>query len=301
MTSVLTKPAKVLAPVRAPEPSQSAPQWRRKKLQTVWKSALLALPLPFVVVSIWYLGVTFGWTLPFGIRMAQLPTPGQVGLRVVDLFVGGLIASPYSGDVYRHIWASLVRVFSGFGLAVLCAVPVGVFLGRSRLMARLCEPTINIVRPIPVTAWAPLALIIIGIGDRSAIFLVFLAAFFPMLISTATAVAQVPGRLLEAAAMLGMKPWKALMMIVVPASIPGIFSGLRVGLGLSWALLVVGEMVGINIGLGAMIFEGRQVNQIDLIMAGMIIIGVLGFLSDRGLAALLKGASRGRPLLKEMS
>lgn len=274
---------------------------KKKSFRMPWGRFVLALPVPLAVLLVWHAGVQFGWTLPFGIRMAQLPTPADVGIRLADLFVGGLLPSPFSGDIYRHLWASLVRVASGFGLAVALAVPFGVILGRSALATKLFEPTINIIRPIPVTAWAPLALIIIGIGDRSAIFLVFLAAFFPMLISTAAAVAQVPPRLLEAAAMLGMPQWKRMIAVVVPASIPGIFSGLRVGLGLAWALLVVGEMVGINLGLGAMIFEGRQLNQIDLIMAGMVIIGVLGFLSDRLLSLLLKVLSRGRPILQEVA
>lgn len=297
--STTLAPEKETGTTPAPPPEIRTPA-RRRAPRPPWGRFALAFPVPLAVLLIWHLGVQFGWTLPFGIRMAQLPTPGEVGVRLADLFVGGLLPSPFSGDIYQHIWASLVRVASGFGLAVALAVPFGVVLGRSPLATKLFEPTINIIRPIPVTAWAPLALIIIGIGDRSAIFLVFLAAFFPMLISTAAAVAQVPPRLLEAAAMLGMPQWKRMVAVVVPASIPGIFSGLRVGLGLAWALLVVGEMVGINLGLGAMIFEGRQLNQIDLIMAGMVIIGVLGFLSDRLLSLLLKILSRGRPILQEV-
>lgn len=279
-------------------PSPQPTDTKRKRWSP--RALLLAFPVPIAVLVFWSLGVQFGWNLPFGIRMAQLPTPSQVGLRLTDLFFGGLVPGPYSGDIFRHIWASLVRAASGFGLAAVLAVPFGILLGRSKTVTQLFEPLINVVRPIPVTAWAPLALIVIGIGDRSAIFLVFLAAFFPMLISTSAAAAQVPPRLLEAAAMLGMKPWKRLLYVVAPASVPGIFSGLRVGLGLAWALLVVGEMTGVNIGLGAMIMEGRVVSQIDLIMSGMIIIGILGFLTDRFLVFALKVISRNRPVLQEI-
>lgn len=293
-----------IAPTTSPDVREAPPRHepatpRRRRWSP--RALLLALPVPLAVLVFWSLGVQFGWNLPFGIRMAQLPTPSQVGIRLADLFFGGLVPGPYSGDIWRHIWASLVRAGSGFALAAAFAVPFGILLGRSRTVTQLFEPLINIVRPIPVTAWAPLALIVIGIGDRSAIFLVFLAAFFPMLISTSAAAAQVPPRLLEAAAMLGMKPWKRLIYVVAPASVPGIFSGLRVGLGLAWALLVVGEMTGVNIGLGAMIMEGRVVSQIDLIMSGMIIIGILGFLSDRFLVLALKVISRNRPVLQEIS
>src|SRR5690606_14715764 len=110
---------------------------------------------------------------------------------------------------------------------VLVAVPLGVLMGRSQLLFRMLEPTINLVRPIPVTAWAPLTLLIIGFGDRSTVFLVFIAAVFPILLNTISGVHQVPGRLLEAAAMLGTPPIQALYKVVIPAAASQIISGMR--------------------------------------------------------------------------
>lgn len=141
--------------------------------------------------------------------------------RVVDLVSGGIFDDPYSGMLWKHVDASLIRVFSGFGLAALIGIPLGILMGRSKIASEMLEPTINLIRPIPVTAWVLLVLIMIGIGDRSTIFLVFLAALFPIILNTVTAVEQVPERLLEAAAMLGTSKEKALWKVVFPAAYRG--------------------------------------------------------------------------------
>lgn len=283
----------------APLATPDAVPRRRAAGRTRRRGWLWALPVPVLVVVLWHLGASQGWTFPGGIRMGELPTPGEVLVRLVDLVGLGSLDDSYSGQLWRHAWASLVRVLWGFLLAAVLAIPLGVLMGRSTRLSQMLEPTLNVVRPIPVTAWAPLALIMIGIGDNQAIFLVFLAAFFPVLVNTITAVQQVPPRLLEASAMLGAPRWRRLTSVVVPAAVPGIVSGLRVSLGLSWALLVVGEMTGINVGLGAMITEAKVIAQTDLIVAGMIVIGLLGFATDRLLLLLVRLATRGRPLVRD--
>lgn len=180
------------------------------RVKKIVPKVLLALPVPVLVVILWSQGVKYGWTLPFDIRLARVPSPTTVMRRIADLAFGGYFDDPYSAMLWKHTYASLVRVFSGFGLAALIGVPLGVLMGRSKIASAMLEPTINLIRPIPVTAWVPLTLIMIGIGDRSTIFLVFLAALFPIILNTVTAVEQVPERLLEAAAMLGTSKGKAL-------------------------------------------------------------------------------------------
>ena len=267
------------------------------RVKKIVPKVLLALPVPVLVVILWSQGVKYGWTLPFDIRLARVPSPTTVMRRITDLAFGGYFDDPYSAMLWKHTYASLVRVFSGFGLAALIGVPLGVLMGRSKIASAMLEPTINLIRPIPVTAWVPLTLIMIGIGDRSTIFLVFLAALFPIILNTVTAVEQVPERLLEAAAMLGTSKGKALWKVVFPAALLGIIGGLRVAVGLAWALLVVGEMTGITVGLGAMITEAKNVSKTDLIVAGMFIIGILGFLSDRLIVWIVKLVAHGRPIL----
>lgn len=289
--------ARPRTPAAPAVPASAAPRARTPRRRPRVGPLLLALPVPALVLVLWTLGVQQAWELPFGIRMGFLPTPLEVGRRLVDLAVGGVVDDAFSGTLLAHLWASTQRVLSGFALAVALAVPLGVVMGRFSLAFRMLEPTVNLARPIPVTAWAPLTLLIIGYGDGSAIFLVFLAAFFPVLLNTIAGVRQVPVRLLEAAAMLGTRPAQVLYKVVLPASMRSIASGLRVALGLAWVILVVGETVGISTGLGAMITQARDQSKTDLIVAGMVVIGLCGFVADRLLTALLTLVTRGRPTL----
>ena len=258
---------------------------------------LLALPVPLLVGWGWHLGVTQAWSLPFGIQMGFLPTPGEVGQRMVDFAVGGIVDDAFSGTLLEHLWASTKRVLGGFGLAILFAVPLGVVMGRSRVLFALLDPLFNLVRPIPVTAWVPLAMLIIGYGDMSTVFLIFIAAFFPILLNTIAGVKQVPVRLLEAAAMLGTPPAQVMYKVIFPAAFRSIFAGMRVALGLAWVILVVGETVGISTGLGATITQARDMSKTDLIVAGMVIIGLAGFLADRLMLLVVRFGTGGRPTL----
>ena len=275
----------------------AAPQRRRKPRRFSWGWGV-ALPVPILILIGWHLGVQYGWTLPFDIKMAFLPTPAEVAVRGADFAVGGILDDSFSGTLWTHLGASTVRVLQGFGLAVLVAVPLGVLMGRSRLLFRLLEPTVNLIRPIPVTAWAPLTLLIIGFGDRSTVFLVFIAAVFPILLNTISGVHQVPGRLLEAAAMLGTPKYQSLYKVVLPAAAPQIISGMRIAMGLSWVILVVGETVGISTGLGALITQAREQSRTDLIIVGMIVIGLAGFIADRLLSLVFTIAFGRRPIQK---
>lgn len=273
-------------------PSTSAPG--RPREIPAW---LLGIPVPVVLLVLWHLGVQGGWTLPFDIKMSYLPEPMVVARRLVDFAVGGIFEDSFSGTLWAHLLASFLRVAQGFVLAIAVGVPLGVLMGRSRLLFRLLDPVVNLVRPIPVTAWAPLSLLMIGFGDRSTIFLVFLAATFPVLLNTITGVRQVPGRLLEAASMLGTSPGRSLMKVVLPAAAPSIVAGMRIGLGLAWVILVVGETVGINTGLGALITQAREQSRTDVIVVGMVVIGLAGFATDRLLMLAFRLGFGRRPIL----
>lgn len=290
-----TRPA--TAPTSDDVPRSLVPARPRRGPRPPWRSWLLALPVPLVLLLLWDRGVAGGWTLPLGIQMGFVPAPWQVAQRLADLAFGGVIDDSYSRTLWIHLYASTLRVVQGFLLATALAVPLGILMGRSTTLFRMLEPTVNLVRPIPVTAWAPLALLIIGFGDRSTIFLVLLAAFFPILLNTITGVRQVPGRLLEAAAMLGTPPAQALYKVVLPAAVPSIVGGLRIALGLGWVILVVGETVGISVGLGAMITQARDQSRTDLIICGMVVIGLAGFLADRLLVLLVRLVAGRRPLV----
>jgi NitT/TauT family transport system permease protein len=238
------------------------------------RSVLLAIAFPLALLAIWHFSTA-------GRPGSLIPPPYDVWQELRDLAIGGVNDDAYSGTLYVHLLASVSRVYGGFALALIVALPLGMLIGRIPLIRQLVDPTIQILRPVPVTAWLPLAMIIFGVGPRSAVFLVFLGAFYPMLVNTIFGVRSVEPRLFEAAAMLGCSGSAQFFRVVLPAALPSIFTGMRVAQGFAWVVIVVGEMTGVPTGLGAIIMEARELSRTEIVISGMIVIGVFGFLSDQ--------------------
>lgn len=279
-------------------PGAPVPPRRRRRPRPGLAGIALGLPVPILFLLFWQLGRTYEWELPFGIRMGFLPYPLEVLVSLVDFAVGGLRNDAFSATLWENLGASSLRILSGFALAAVLAIPLGVFMGRYYTLNGLFDPFINLFRPIPATAWVPLVGLLIGWGDQATIFLIALSAFFPIVLGAISGAREVPQRLIEASQMLGSRPWETLLRVVLPASAPAIVNGLRVGLGLAWVVLVLGESVGVRVGLGSTIILARDVVRTDLIVVGMICIGLAGFLSDRLLMLLFKVVFRDRPLIK---
>lgn len=255
------------APAVAPA-AQSAPFLSRLR------NPLLAVLFPGVVLIIWHFAT-------YGQKFTLIPPPSDVAVALWDLAFGGINDDAYSRTLHIHLLSSLSRVYGGFAIALAVALPLGLLIGRIALVRQLLDPTLQVLRPIPVTAWLPLAMIMFGLGPRSAFFLVCLGAFYPILINTIFGVRTVDARLFEAASMLGCTGTAQFFRVVLPASLPAIFTGLRLGLGFAWVVIVVGEMTGVQTGLGAIIMEARQLSRTEIVICGMIVIGVAGFISDR--------------------
>ncbi|HEY4985021.1 MAG TPA: ABC transporter permease subunit, partial [Bradyrhizobium sp.] len=182
----------------------------------VWsrvRPLVLAVTFPAVLLVIWHVATV-------GRPGSLIPPPHDVWLELWDLAFGGINDDAYSRTLHIHVLASLSRVYGGFALAVLVALPLGMLIGRVPLVRQLIDPTIQILRPVPVTAWLPLAMIIFGLGPRSAFFLVFLGAFYPILVNTIFGVRSVEPRLFEAAAMLGCTGSAQFFRVVLPAALP---------------------------------------------------------------------------------
>jgi NitT/TauT family transport system permease protein len=241
--------------------------------------AALAAAVPAFLLLFWDLMVR--WT---GTRL--VPPPTDVAVMMWDFAFGGIYDDAYSASLPVHFWMSVQRVYGGFLLAAALAIPLGLMIGRIPLMRAMLDPTLSLLRPIPVTAWLPLSMIFFGLGPKSAIFLVFLGAFYPIILNTIFGVKSIDVRLFEAAEMLGCSGSQLFRSVVLPAALPSIFNGLRLGAGFAWILIVVGEMTGVPEGLGAVIMDGRTLSRTDLVITGMIIIGITGFLSDRILLRL---------------
>jgi NitT/TauT family transport system permease protein len=245
----------------------------------------LAVLFPVAVLLIWHFAT-------YGKKYSLIPPPSDVAIELYDLTFGGIYDDAYSQTLLTHLFASLSRVYGGFAIATLVALPLGLMIGRIPFIRKVLDPTLQVMRPIPVTAWLPLAMIMFGLGPKSAFFLVCLGAFYPILLNTIFGVRSVDPRLFEAASMLGCEGTAQFFRVVLPASLPAIFTGLRLGLGFAWVVIVVGEMTGVQTGLGAIIMEARQLSRTEIVICGMITIGIAGFISDRAILWL------GRYLLK---
>ncbi len=248
----------------------------------------LALVVPGLLLVFWHIATTRRWT-------RLIPTPYETAEYMVDFVAGGIYNDAFSATMHIHLLASMSRVYGGFGLAMLAALPLGLLIGRIPLAQLTLDPFFQLMRPIPVTAWLPLSMILFGLGARSAFALVFLGAFFPILLNTIFGVKNVDPKLFEAASMLGCKGNAQFFRVVLPAALPSIFTGLRLGLGLAWFVIVVGEMTGVPQGLGAVIMDGRTLSRTELVICGMIIIGIAGFISDRIVVAISNRLLRWSP------
>ena len=209
----------------------------------------------------------------------QLPPPTDVYKGAVELISKGLLQ--------QDILASLKRVGIALGAASLIGFPLGALLGGSRYFAWSFEPVIGFFRPIPPLAWIPLSILWFGISDSQNIFIIFLAAVFPIILNTAEGVRDVDPQLIRAARTLGANRFTIAFTVILPASLPAMFVGFRVGTGIAWMALVAGELVASTSGLGYLISQGRYLFRSDYIIVGMVMIGVIGLMLD-GIVRLLQ-------------
>ena len=243
-----------------------------------------ALPwlLPLVLFGLWYLGVERGW-----LSEQVLPPPAYVYQTLSDLVT--------SGDLWLNASASLQRVVVGFALGAFVGIALGLAMGLSRTVEDYLLPTFNALVQIPVLGWLPFALLLFGIGETLKYVLIAKAAMVPITLCTLQAFHQAPKGLLEVGRAYGFSRRQSVTSIVLPAAIPTLFTGLRLGFTKAWLSLVVVELVASSEGLGYLIVYGRQLFQLDLVMAAVVVVGALGLLIDRGFDYLEQRLSRGRP------
>ncbi len=208
-----------------------------------------------------------------------LPGPWETAKGIADLMRHGLLL--------KYVVASLFRVTWGFALAAVSAIPLGLLIGWYRRAEMAFNPLIQIIRPISPLAWIPLAILWFGVGDLSAIFLIFLGCFFPLLITAINAVQGIPVVYFNAGRNFGLGPSGRIDRVLYPAVVPQLIIGLRITLGIAWLVVVAAEMIAVDSGLGFLIVDARNAgNRYDLVVAGMVIIGTIGLLLDMGMRSL---------------
>lgn len=229
-------------------------------------SILLPLSTAVIFLVVWHSLVRLSGSDLF-------PTPMEVVTGIRELIEKGLLL--------KYIVASLFRVSWGFMLAVLVGVPLGLILGWFRPAFQALNPMIQILRPISPIAWIPVAILWFGIDDTAPIFLIFLASVFPITTSSMAAVQNMQLVYLRAAQNFGVKGPQLFRRVILPAALPQIITGIRIALGIAWLVVVAAEMIAVNSGLGYLIIDARNAGKrYDLVVAGMVMIGLIGLVLD---------------------
>jgi ABC-type nitrate/sulfonate/bicarbonate transport system permease component len=202
--------------------------------------------------------------------------------------VAGALAKVPPRDLWEHVSTSLLRILWGFGVGAGLGILVGIASGWYRTLGTLTQPLIDLIRPIPPLAWIPMAIIWFGLGEPSKVFVIFLGAFFPVVTNAYKGMTGVDPILLRAAQTMGLSGPRLLLQVAIPAAMPDIATGLRVGWGLSFGVLVAAELIAADAGMGFMIMHARQSGEIGVIIFGIILIGVTNLLTDYGIGEVIR-------------
>ncbi|SDT10640.1 sulfonate transport system permease protein [Pseudomonas asplenii] len=249
-----------------PAPTSASP--------SVWPRRLKGLVLPVLIIVLLEAVVRLGWVPAY-----QMPAPSDILLTLRDLAEGSL---------GKHIVASLLRVLSGFTIGAGLALVFAAWVGLSREAEAYLEPTFAALRSIPSLAWVPLLLLWLGIDETSKIVLIAIGAFFPVYLNGVAAIRDIDRKLVEVGQMLGFSRYRLVRRILLPAALPGLFTGLRSGMSLAWMFLVAAELIAATKGLGYLLSDGRETSRPDIVLAAIIVLALLGKISDGLLAGLEK-------------
>lgn len=260
--------------VEAPRPA------RRLLRSFAWHIAPFLLPA--FLFALWSIGCARGWIAP------QILPPPE---RVYDTFV----ELARSGDLARNTLISVQRVLLGFGAGTLAGFAIGAALGLSRTLEAYVLPSFNALVQIPVLGWLPFLLLLVGVGEPLKYLLIAHAALVPVTLSTLQGFRQTPASLDEVARVFEYRRWQRIVYLVLPAAVPTLATGVRLAFTKAWLALVVVELVASSEGLGYLIVYGRQLFQLDLVMASVVVVGAVGFAMNRLLDALEKRLRRGQP------
>jgi NitT/TauT family transport system permease protein len=243
----------------------------------VWIGKIQPLIVPMAILLAWELAVRVGFVPP---GLLSSPVAIAKGLGVWAFGPAGNGMNAYSGTLLSNMLNSGERVFEGFLVAIVVGVPTGLMIGYSKSFAKTFDPFIQSMRPVPITAWMPVSLTLFGISGLSAISLIALGAFYPIVINSAMGARDINKQFVRAARMMGASRRQLMMRVIVPNALPAIFVGLRLGIGVAWTAVVIAEMVAVKSGLGYVLWDAYYIGRMEIVLGDMVAIGLLGFLSD---------------------
>lgn len=232
----------------------------------IWR-IIIPIILPLIIFTLWFWSTKSGWVAPY-----IIPPPERVLKTFIDFLKNGTLVD--------DTWASLRRMLQGYFWAIVIGVILGIFMGISVLGERFLAGTLNVIRVIPPLAWIPLIILWFGIGEFSKVVIIFKSAFFPILLNVIQGIESVPKGYIEVSKLLGISKFKTLYKVILPAALPNIFVGFRIGLGAAWMAVVAAELIASTSGLGYRLTEGRELSHPDVVLVGMILIGLIGLCMD---------------------
>lgn len=246
------------------------------KKMTFWlKENALALVVPVIVLLIWELAGKLGW-----VRATLLPRPSEIALVLAELVL--------SGELFAHLGISILRVAQGFAIGAILGVLAGVQIALVKKFRIALSLIFGVLRPIPVIAWIPVLILWLGIDEGSKITVIAIGSFWTVLVSVFQGIRSVDKKYLEVATILEKDQTTLLTKVVLPAALPAIFTGVRVGIDVAWRSVVAAELIAAASGIGYMIMYARELSQIDVVLAGVLSIGLTGVLIDQLLLLLEK-------------
>ncbi len=235
-------------------------------------STLISVVTVVALLLLWWLATHLGW-----IKDLFLPTPEKVLHAFADAWRGDVQGGK---PLPEHFWASLKRVFAAFVLACVLGVPAGIAMGVSRIARGVLDPPIEFYRPLPPLAYLPLIVIWFGIDETAKIVLIFLACFAPLAMAARAGVRSVSIEQINAAYSMGASKWQVIWHVIVPSAMPEIFTGMRIAIGFGWTTLVAAEMVAATEGLGQMVLNASNFLRTDVVIMGIVVIGVVAYAFD---------------------
>ncbi|WP_156688185.1 ABC transporter permease [Mycobacterium sp. Marseille-P9652] len=268
-----------------PAPAVATP----RRLPAPWRSRLLRLASVAAAIGLWQL-LTAG-RVRFGLRFDTLPTVTDI-LTALQRRAGAY-------EFWLDVAQSLLRILTGFGLAAVVGVATGVLLGRSRLFADLFGPLAELARPVPAIAIVPVAILLFPTDEAGIVFITFLAAYFPIMVSTRHAVRALPTLWEDSVRTLGGGRWDVLSQVVLPGILPGVFGGLSVGMGVAWICVISAEMISGRLGIGYRTWQDYTVLAYPRVFVGIITIGVLGFATSAAVELVGRRVTRWLPRAQE--
>ncbi len=274
MSDALSPAAPAPVAVNAPAPATAAAgpvKTSRFKVPGEGSSVGISIVTVCALIGLWFLATNLGWVKPL-----FLPSPQAVYAQFVEYLTGAANDKP----LWQHFLASMVRVTAAFWLAFVTAVPIGIAMGMSRVARGIFDPPIEFYRPLPPLAYLPLIIIWFGIDELPKILLIFLSCFAPLALAARSGMRSASQEQINAAYSMGASYGQVIRHVILPSALPDILVGMRIAIGFGWTTLVAAEMVAANVGLGQMVLNASNFLRTDIVIMGIIVIGVVAYAFD---------------------